>query len=128
MVEEKTKLPGMLLMIAAIFPILMSLLSLAVNVLSIGLGATADMGGGDPAMAMFSGTVGLLSAIFGLFFYGFVAFGGYKLMKGESWGIALAACIMALLPCNLCCILTLPIGIWGLVVLNDQQVKAGFRG
>jgi predicted Zn finger-like uncharacterized protein len=37
------------------------------------------------------------------------------------------ACILAMIPCVNCCILGLPFGIWGLVVLNKPEVKDAFR-
>lgn len=57
----------------------------------------------------------------------FVLFGSIKMLRLQSYGLAMAACIAALLPCQCCCLLGLPFGIWGLVVLNKPEVKAGFN-
>jgi hypothetical protein len=36
--------------------------------------------------------------------------------------------ILVMIPClSPCCILGIPIGIWGLIVLMDPNVKAAFR-
>jgi hypothetical protein len=35
--------------------------------------------------------------------------------------------ILSMIPCSVCCIFTLPFSIWGLVVLNDANVKAAFK-
>ena len=128
MPEEKVKLPSILLLIASVFPILFGFLSIVLNLVGIG---AAGMGAGgtatDPQMAMFSGTIGIVSAVFGILWYSFVAFGAWKMSRLESYGISMAAAIMAGLPCSLCCILTMPLGIWSLVVINDTPVKDSFR-
>lgn len=58
---------------------------------------------------------------------GFVVFGAIKMMRLQSFGLAMAACIIALLPCQCCCLFGLPFGIWGLVVLNKPEVKSQFE-
>ena len=57
---------------------------------------------------------------------GFVLFGAIKLLRLQSYGIALAACIVAMLPCQCCCVLGLPFGVWALVVMSKPEVKAQF--
>jgi hypothetical protein len=57
---------------------------------------------------------------------GFVLFGAIKMLRLQSRGLATAACIVAMLPCSCCCLLGLPFGIWGLVVLNKPDVKSHF--
>jgi predicted Zn finger-like uncharacterized protein len=48
-------------------------------------------------------------------------------MKGlRSYGLALTSCILGMLPIHCCCLLGLPFGIWGLVVLNKPEVKDAF--
>ena len=40
----------------------------------------------------------------------------------------MTATILAMIPCiSPCCLLGLPVGIWSLVVLLDENVKASFR-
>jgi hypothetical protein len=38
----------------------------------------------------------------------------------------MAAAIMAMIPCNCCCLLGLPFGIWALVMLMKPEVKSQF--
>ena len=57
---------------------------------------------------------------------GFVLFGALKMLRMQSRSLAMAACIVAMLPCSCCCILGIPFGIWGLVVLNKPEVKSQF--
>jgi hypothetical protein len=52
--------------------------------------------------------------------------GSIQMMRLQSHGMATAAAVVAMLPCNLCCLLGLPIGIWALVVLLREDVKRAF--
>lgn len=54
-------------------------------------------------------------------------FGAWKMMRLENYGWAMAASILSMLPCSLCCVLGLPFGIWGIVTLNDPLVKSHFH-
>jgi len=58
---------------------------------------------------------------------GFVLFGALQMRQVKSYGLAMAASIVALVPClGPCCCLGIPFGIWSLVVLAKPEVKAGF--
>jgi len=58
---------------------------------------------------------------------GFVLFGSIKMLKLQNYGVAVAAAVLAMLPCiGCCCIFGLPFGIWALVVLNKPEVKSQF--
>jgi serine/threonine protein kinase len=63
--------------------------------------------------------------LLGVAFGGFVIIGGTKMMRLESYGLAIAASILAILisPTN---VIGLAIGIWSLVVLNRADVRAAF--
>ena len=52
--------------------------------------------------------------------------GAVQMKKMRNYGLAMAASIIALLPCNCCCFLGLPFGIWSLVVLNNPEVRDAF--
>lgn len=62
---------------------------------------------------------------------GFVIFGAIQMKNLQMWGVSLAACIVAMIPYiysgPCCCLFGMPVGIWGLVVLLNQDVKAAFR-
>jgi len=57
----------------------------------------------------------------------FVLFGAIKMSRLQNHTLAFIACIVAMLPCGFCCVLGLPFGIWGLVVLNKPEVKSQFQ-
>jgi hypothetical protein len=49
-------------------------------------------------------------------------FAGYQMRQLRSWTLSMVGSIVALLPCSICCILGLPMGIWAI----DQDVKRNF--
>ena len=57
------------------------------------------------------------------------AFAGMKLRSLQSPGIVYAGSILAAIPCCAggCCCLGLPVGIWAIVVMQDEEVKAAFE-
>ncbi|MFN3408141.1 MAG: DUF4339 domain-containing protein [Limisphaerales bacterium] len=61
----------------------------------------------------------------------FTIYCGWKLRRLESWGLVLTAAILSLLPC--CgtsvpvCFLSLPVGVWVILVISRSSVKAHFR-
>ena len=57
---------------------------------------------------------------------GFVLFGALKMLRLQNFGLVMAAVIVAMLPCQCCCLLGLPFGIWALMVLNKPEVKSHF--
>src|SRR3982750_549982 len=69
----------------------------------------------------------ILLAVIGSFVIGIVMIiGAQKMMRLESYGWAMTASILALLPCSPVGILGLVVGIWSLVVLNRRNVKEAF--
>ena len=52
--------------------------------------------------------------------------GAVKMKNLQSYGLAMTACILAMLPCHSCCLLGIPFGIWGLVMLSKPEVKDAF--
>lgn len=77
---------------------------------------------------MLSGTVGVVSAIIALLLSGLIFVGAAKMKRLENYGLAIAASIIAMVPClSPCCLLGLPIGIWAVVVLSKPEVKSAFH-
>ena len=77
---------------------------------------------------MLSGPAALVGILFALAVCGFVIFGAIKMMNLQSYGLAMAAAIVASIPCisPCCCVAMIP-GIWSIVVLANADVKAAFR-
>jgi hypothetical protein len=127
---SKVNGPAIGLMITAGIGILLQLVSLAMHMLGTGLNMAGMAGGGDTSDAvanMMSGTLGVVSSIMGILIGGLIFFGAMKMRQLNNWGLALAAAILAMIPClSPCCCIGLPIGIWALVVLLDDNVKRSF--
>ena len=78
---------------------------------------------------LIEGVQGPLAGMFNLLIAavnGFVIFGAVKMLRLQSYGLAMAASIVAMLPCQCCCLVGLPLGIWALVVMNKPEVKSQF--
>jgi hypothetical protein len=71
---------------------------------------------------------GIFTSLFQLALGAVTFFGGLKMKNLESYGLAMAASIIALIPCfGSCCCIGIPVGIWSLIVLNKPEVKSAFR-
>jgi hypothetical protein len=56
-----------------------------------------------------------------------ILIGGFRMKGLRSYGLAMTAAILAIIPCNSCCLIGLPAGIWAVVALSNADVKAGFQ-
>lgn len=56
-----------------------------------------------------------------------IAVGAMKMRRMESYGLAITAAVLSMLPCHQCCILSMPFGIWALIVLLETPVKQAFQ-
>ena len=50
----------------------------------------------------------------------------FNMKNLKGYGYAVTAAITAMLPCSICCLVGLPIGIWALVAINNEDVKRAF--
>ena len=118
--------PAIGLVVTAGVGLALQVLGLLGNLLGIGMGA-GQMGGQDGAMLMMQGTLGIVSGLIGIAIGVVILMGALKMKKLESYGFAMAAAILAMIPCiSPCCLLGIPFGIWALVVLLDESVKSSF--
>jgi hypothetical protein len=55
--------------------------------------------------------------------------GSLKMRKLESYWFSIMACVLPMIPCftSYLCIVALPLGTWGLIVLRNRQVRALFN-
>ena len=121
--------PAIGLIITAVLGFLASIAGTLWNLLAAG--ASLHQPGMSPEaeriITMFSGTIGVVSGILGFIASGLILFGALKMQKLRSYGWAMTASILAILPCvSPCCLVGLPIGIWALVILSKPEVKAQF--
>ena len=119
--------PAIGLIVTAILGALIQIASLVMNLAGASFLASSQL----PKEAwanLFSGTVAVVSSIIGILLSGLILFGGLKMKKLESYGLAMTVSIIAMIPCfSPCCLLGLPIGIWAVVVLSKPEVKSAFH-
>lgn len=126
--RQRVNAPAIALLIVAIVGGVFSVIGLMLNVLGAGLGTLGGGSGDEMIGALMSGSIGIVSSSIGILLAGFIGFAAMKMKKLESWGMAVAASILAMIPCiSPCCLLGLPIGIWCCVILFDDTVKSAFR-
>lgn len=89
----------------------------------IGVAAIADQQAAD---ALPSVSIMIGASVIKLLLDLLTVFAGYQMRQLRSWTLSMAGSIAALLPCSICCILGLPMGIWAIVVLIDEDVKRSF--
>lgn len=129
MAANRVSGPAIALMVVAGIGMALQVLGLAMNILQVGMGAAGPGRQADGMQMMFSGGFGVVLGLVNLCVGAAVIMGAIKMKNLENYSFSLAAAILAMIPCiSPCCLLGLPFGIWALVVLNDAQVKAAFRG
>jgi hypothetical protein len=59
-----------------------------------------------------------------------IILGALRMMKQQSYGLAVTASILTLVPCIgtsiCCCVIGVPVGVWALIVLMQTDVRAAF--
>ncbi len=122
--EDRVRGPAVGLIATAIVGVLLELASLAMNLLWAGASFIDE---DEPWADLFTGAWGIVGGLVGLVVSAFIIWAAWKMLRLEALELSFVACILALVPClSPCCVLTLPFGIWGLVVLNEPQVKQAF--
>jgi hypothetical protein len=91
----------------------------------IGVAAIADKQTADalPGVGIMIGAAVVKLALDALTLYG-----AWQMRQLRNWGLSMTAAICAMLPCSVCCLLGLPLGIWAVVVLIDRDIKQAFDG
>jgi hypothetical protein len=109
---------------------LVALVSLCWNilVLSVGTSAPPDAGqAAQPADEAGRQQARIIFAVHGGL-SAFVLFAGIQMFRLRQYGVARVGSILSVLPLlGPCCGLSIPFGIWGVVVLGKPEVRAAFR-
>ncbi|SEU16112.1 hypothetical protein [Stigmatella erecta] len=131
--REKVNVPAILLMVSGGIGIAFALLG-AVQSLTGGSAAQMEQILSDPNLpegvktfATASTKGGIFVNLLSLALNGLVFFGGLKMKSLENYKLAMAASIIALIPCFGCYCIGIPVGIWSLITLNKPEVKSAFR-
>ena len=77
---------------------------------------------------MMLGPLGIAMAAIGVLLGAFTIFSGVQMQRLRNFWMPLTASIFGILSCfSGCCCVSLPIGIWALVVLMKPEVKSAFK-
>jgi len=131
MASSAVKGPAIALIIVGALGVLYYLFN-AVMVLSGNIPARPIPANASPAMRGFlEGMHGPQAGVYSLIFAlvnAFIVFGAVRMMKLQGHTLAIITCIVAMIPCasGCCCLLGLPFGIWGIMMLNKPEVKSQF--
>ena len=122
---DRVKLPATIMMVIAGRTIATSLILIVLGIVSIIGGANTRGYQGEEIVL--NGVGMLITGVLGVIGNIIVLVGSLKMKSLKSYGFSLAAMIIAMIPCTACCLLQLPVSIWGLIVLNDANVKNAFK-
>jgi hypothetical protein len=99
-----------------------------ISMLVVGLGGTAAIADPEARDALPGFGVLLAFGLFNLVLALLTLYAGWQMRQVQSWTLCMAGSIAAMLPCSVCCILGLPMGVWAMIVLIDNEVKQMFNG
>jgi hypothetical protein len=132
MAAQKVKAPAIALMVVAAITFVMQILSIVANLLGISFMSAGDMSqfegmeGMEWMAPLMSGTFAVVTGIVVMAVAALIFFGAMKMKDLQSYGLAMTAAILAIIPCFSFCCLGIPFGIWALVVLLNKDVKPAF--
>jgi hypothetical protein len=131
-VPNRLKAPAIALIVASVLSLLVQVFSLIVPTdLEQMRQDLSQSGMSEEQIEQFMDMIGAMQGggmVVGFLLPLFVLFGAWKMLQLQGWGLAVAGAIVALVPCQSCCCLTIPFGIWALILLFNAEVKASFQG
>lgn len=134
-VRAKVQGPGIGLIVYAVLSFIGQILGILGSALGgADMSAYGDMGGGvDPeVVAMVSKVVGIGGGCLAMVFAAVTLFAGLKMRELQSYGLCMAGSVLAMVPCSgsslcCCCWIGLGVGIWSIMTLMKDDVKAAFQ-
>lgn len=124
---RKIAAPALSIAVVAGIDAALCALGLLGNLLGISATPLVDGGGDERALWLVQGVWGAAWCLTGLGLAGFVLWAALRMRRLESYPLAFTACAISLVPClSPCCILGVPFGIWGLIVMHDGGVRPHF--
>lgn len=120
--------PAIALIVSHGVGVLALLLSFAYNLL-VSIGSLAmPTGDGSEVFGFFIGTFGMIFNCLALVATVVALVAAIMMLRMKSWGFSLTGAILSVIPClNGCCLLSMPFGIWAIVILMKDETKAAFR-
>jgi hypothetical protein len=119
--EHKVRPPAFAMLVVSTLSLALQLLvAIAVGFRFTGVGIGADAG------------LVLLQFLLPLGIHAIILLGAWEMLHLRRYALAVTASVLAMIPCvgltfgGMCCLVSLPVGIWSIVVLNDPLVKRVF--
>src|SRR5437764_8175391 len=108
--------PATALIVTAILGLVVQGLLLILRLAGVGMyAAGAQLGQEQQMVALMQGTGAIVGSIVGIAIGILILLGAQKMKNLESYGLAMTASILAMIPCiSPCCLLGLPFGIWAI--------------
>lgn len=132
--QDKVKGPAVALVVVASLGALLSIMGLAftgaMTSFYESMGMPEEQLEQMRAMQSANFVITLVATVFAVAADAFVIWAGLRMMKLQGWVPAVVASFLVMIPCfsSVCCVVGIPIGIWSLVVLFNQDVKRAFEG
>ncbi len=129
---SKVKGPAISMMVVAGLTFVLEIFSILANLLGITFMGAADMSqfegmeGMEWLAPLMSGTFTIVFGLFTLIGAAVIFYGAMKMKDLQSYGLAMTAAILSLIPCFSMCCIGIPFGIWALIVLLNDDVKKAF--
>jgi len=119
--------PAIAIMVVSALGMVLALLSVALHLMGVSLGAL--QGRREGALSVMAGSFGVLVAGAGIVFYLVALVGALRMYRGKSYAMAWIATAIVALPCSYpsCCCLGFPVAIWSAIALMNDSVKSAFE-
>jgi hypothetical protein len=133
MESARVQVPAVGMIVAAGLDALFALILVAMSILGLSMApegwVTGDLSHAMVAEGLLSGGFTIAIAVAGLAIDAVIAFGALSMMRLESYGLAVAAAVLSVIPClsSPCIVLGVPFGLWSLFVLMEPGVRDAFR-
>jgi hypothetical protein len=127
-VEKKVRGPATALLVMGIIGLVLQMISFLINVTGVLTGP--GFGPAGPGMGPSGSDLAYqaVMTVVGLAYNGYIVWASREMKGLRRYGHALAASIMSIIPCfSPCCLISMPFGIWALVVLANREVKEAFQ-
>ena len=124
--RAKLIVPGIALACISGLLILIFLLDLVIFASGMPIGAVSNV---PPEMVQWMHPLMIGVCIFAALANVFNLVAAIQMARVRMWGLALAGAIVAAIPVtsSVCCLLTLPLSIWAIILLVKPEIRAAFR-
>lgn len=126
--SERVSVPAIALMVLGGLDILMRFVDLLSGGAKKGMQAILGNNGPQAMVVLLDGAIGVFVQLLMIGISAVVVFGAFNMANLRRYEMATAAAVLALIPCiSPCCCVSMPFGIWAIVLLMDDSIRDAFR-